>query len=434
MSWEWVLLAAISFLLAAFLTGMPIYACFLIVNISGLLYLIGTNGFGLFANSIYQSMMSETFTTIVLFVLMGEILFRSGALDVIFNSLDTLLKRVKGRLYYFVALLGIIFGALSGSALAVTAMLSRSTLPMMIDRDYDARMSVGLIVSSASLAPIIPPSILVIVIGSLADVSIAKLLIAGALPGLLLGAMFLFYVKLTVLRAGNSLEESVPEEPSGKKGVVYSFLVLLPFSIVIFSVLGLIMLGVATPSESAATGVLGALTVAAIYRKLNFSVLAEAMTSTLKLSAMIIIIVVSSNLFSQLLSFSGASRGLITFITSMDFGYWAMLIALLGIAFFACMFLDQYAFMMVSIPIYLPIIQHYGYDAVWFWTLYLINLAVGSITPPFGYNLFAVKGAYHEISMKEIYLSVVPFVICYLLAVMLIMMFPAISTFLPNLV
>ena len=164
MEWYTSLGLAIALLMGLFALGIPVFAAFLTINVLGTLWLMGTAGFGMFANSVYDSMTSETLTTIALFVLMGELLFRSGSIDVIFDSLDALMGRMKGRLYFFVVALSTLFGALSGSALAVTAMLSRSALPTMQERGYDDRLSIGLILGGASLAPIIPPSLLVIII------------------------------------------------------------------------------------------------------------------------------------------------------------------------------------------------------------------------------------------------------------------------------
>ena len=205
MDWQIVLSVAVIILMVLFALGVPIFAAFLAINVAGTLWLMGTAGFGLFSNSVYDTVTSETLTTIALFVLMGELLFRSGSIDVIFDSLDTLMGRIRGRLYFFVIALSTLFGALSGSALAVTAMLSRSALPTMRDRGYDEKLSVGLILGGAGLAPIIPPSVMVIIIGSLVDVSIAKLLIAGIIPGIILAGLFVGYTLMRIVADPDSV-------------------------------------------------------------------------------------------------------------------------------------------------------------------------------------------------------------------------------------
>ncbi len=434
MDWQLTLGAAVTVLMVLFALGIPVFAAFLTINVAGTLWLMGSAGFGLFANSVYDTVTSETLTTIALFVLMGELLFRSGSIDVIFDSLDTLMGRIRGRLYFFVIALSTLFGALSGSALAVTAMLTRSALPTMRDRGYDERLSVGLILGGAGLAPIIPPSLMVIIIGSLVDVSIARLLIAGIIPGIILAMLFVGYTLLRISADPTSVPSSDDDRDRSPRAMLRAAGQMLPFSIIIFAVLGLIMLGVATPSESAATGVLGAVLVAIYYRRFTFTMAGQALMSSLSISAMIIAILACSKLFSQLLSFTGATTGLVQAATALDAGPGWMLLLLMLIPLIACMFIDQIAFMMVVIPIYDPLVRVYDFDPVWFWTLFLINLAVGSLTPPFGYNLFAAKGSAPWLPMPTIYGAAVPIVACFLIGMILFYLFPPLVTWLPGLI
>ncbi|EHJ94848.1 TRAP transporter large permease [Vreelandella boliviensis] len=434
MEWYISLVIALTLLMGLFALGVPIFVAFLTVNVLGTVWLMGGAGFGLFANSVYSTVTSETLTTIVLFVLMGELLFRSGSIDVIFDALDTLMGRMKGRLYFFVIVLATLFGALSGSALAVTAMLSRSALPTMQQRGYDDRLSIGLILGGASLAPIIPPSLLVIIIGSMVDISIARLLIAGIIPGILLAGLFVGYV-MVKLMLNPSLAPATDESGGGTwRARGKALLDMAPFSIIIFSVLGLIMLGVATPSESAATGVLGAILVAVYYRRFTLEMAKQAILSSLGISAMIIAILACSKLFSQLLSFAGATSGLVGLATSLELDPAWMLLLLMLVPFFACMFIDQIAFMMVVIPIYAPLVKLYGFDPIWFWTLFLINISVGSLTPPFGYNLFAIKGGAPSVPMQTIFAAAWPIVICFLFGMLVLFFLPSLITFLPSLI
>ena len=278
MSWAVFLILAIGLLLGVLFTGARIFVGFLLLNIVGVLILIGARGFGLFSNSIYETATSPTLVTVALFVLMGEILFRSGTVDVLFTSVDRLVGRLKGRLYVVSIALSTIFGALSGSAVAVAAMLGRSVLPLMERRNYDRRASAATILAGASLAPIIPPSLLAIIVGSLADVSIAGLLIAGILPGLIFAALTLAFV---YLRGG----EMPPPEPSASDiSALRAVLNMAPFLLVVASVMGLILMGVATPSESAATGVVGALIVAALFGRLTGAMLREAISSAVTMT------------------------------------------------------------------------------------------------------------------------------------------------------
>jgi tripartite ATP-independent transporter DctM subunit len=426
MTWAAFLLFAIALLLVVLFSGAKIFVGFLVLNIAGVLILIGPRGFGLFSNSIFETATSSTLVTVALFVLMGEILFRSGTVDVLFTSVDRLVGRLKGRLYVVSIVLSTIFGALSGSAVAVAAMLGRSVLPLMEKRNYDTHTAAITILSGASLAPIIPPSLLAIIVGSLADVSIAGLLVAGIIPGLIFATLTLTFI---YLRGG---EMPPPEPAATDQSILRAIVNMLPFLLVIASVMGLILLGIATPSESAATGVLGALVVAALFKRLNWEMLGQAFSSAVTIAVVILIIVVSAKLFSQLLSFTGATRGLVALIGDLGLGPTATFLLMMLIPLFLCMFIDQIAFMLLAVPIYSPIVAAMEFDPIWFWTLFLINLTVGSLTPPFGYTLFALKGAAENMSTSDVFRAAWPVVGIFLIGMAILWTFPVLVTIIPR--
>ncbi len=427
MTWLAFLCLALGLLLALLFSGVKIFVGFLALNLVGVMVLIGPRGFGLFTNSIFESATSPTLVTVALFVLMGEILFRSGTVDILFRSVDRLIGGLKGRLYVVTIALSTVFGALSGSAVAVAAMLGRSVLPLMQDRGYDTRRSAGTILAGASLAPIIPPSLLAIIVGSLADVSIAGLLVAGLIPGLLFASLSLAYVFLRE----DGTDMTPPAQVEGS--ALRAWLDMLPFLLVIFAVMGLIILGIATPSESAATGVIGALIVAALFGRLDSQMLRETITSALTISVVILIIVASAKLFSQLLSFAGATRGLVTLISDMGLSPDLTFLVMMLIPFLLCMFIDQIAFMLLAIPIYQPIVVAMGFDPIWFWTLFMINLTVGSLTPPFGYTLFALKGANDRLSTADVFSAAWPIVGIFITGMVILWAIPGMVTFVPGL-
>jgi tripartite ATP-independent transporter DctM subunit len=435
MEWYWILTASFLMLFILMGTGMPVFIAFLIANVSGVLITLGERGFGMFSNSIYETVTSESFITIPLFVLMGEILFRSGAIDVLSTALDKWVGQVKGRMYYLVIALSTIFGALSGAAAAVAAMLGRSISPKMEKLGYNMNLTNFTILGGASLAPIIPPSLLVIVIGSLVQgISIASLLVAGIIPGILLAITLCLYVFFKVTRdpslSPENSNEPLPKATFSEKMI--EVIKVSPFFIVIFSVMGLILMGIATPSEAAATGVIGSIITATIYKCFSLKMLWDSLQSSVKISLMIVIIVASSKLFGQLLSFMGATSGLIDFVSTLDLSQWAMFFILMLIPFLLCMFIDQFAFILLAIPLYVPIVSSYGFDPVWFWTIFLINLTVGSLTPPFGYTLFSLKGSTENILIADIYKSAWPVVVLFMTSLVLFYFFPVIITFLPN--
>ena len=434
MEWYAILLVSFSIILLLMGSGLPVFVSFFFANLAGVLLVIGPRGFGMFSNSVYDTLSAENFATVPLFILMGEILFRSGSVEVLSKAVDVVVGKVRGRMYLLVIVLSTIFGALSGSAVAVAAMLGRSLLPQMSKMGYDKQLSSSTILAGASLAPIIPPSVLVVVIGSLVtNVSIAGLLIAGIIPGLIIAFIFAVYVGVRVVLNPELAPKQEVRPPVTVAEVGKALFSTLPFGLVIFSVMGLILLGIATPSEAAAAGVLGALLTALLYRRFTFQMVWSALKSAATISAMILLIVASSKLFGQLLSFSGATPGLIRFISELQIDPMVMLLLLMLVPLILCMFMDQFAFMLLAIPLYEPILKAYGFDPLWFWTLFLINLTIGSITPPFGYTLFALKGVAQDLSIRLIYRSAWPTVIIFVSSLALFALVPSLITFLPNL-
>ncbi len=436
MEWYTTLLLGIAILFVLFLSGAPIFLAFLFAILTGVYVIIGPAGFPMFANSILDTASITSLASIPLFILMGELLFRSGTMDVLFDSIDKLVGRVRGRQYVLVVTLSAVFGALSGVAMAVAAMLGRAIMPGMQARGYNRDIAAGLIVSGASLAPIIPPSLLAIIVGSIADVSIAKLLIAGVMPGLLLGGIFIVYVFVRIAINPKMAPSNVASERGDTSigEMVMALVRILPFAIVIFSVMGFIMLGIATPSESAATGVVGALITAAIYRNLNLKMIWDSVMASITVSAMILAIMAMSKMFTQLLAFTGATSELVQLVANLGFGPITMLIIMLAVPFILCMFIDTIAVILLTIPIYQPVVTSLEFDPVWFWLLFLINITLGAITPPFGYTLFAFKAVVPDMTISDVYRATWPFVLLFLAGIGIIIMFPAIATWLPNLV
>lgn len=435
MTWWMVLTGSMAVLLTLMFLGVPIFVAFLILNVVGVLTLIGPAGFGMFANSIYTTATVAELAAIPLFILMGELLFRSGAMEVVLDSLDRLVGRIRGRQYILCILLSAICGALSGAAMAVAGLLGRSLYPTMLKRNYDLRMSAGTILGGASLDPIIPPSVLAIIIASMAQVSTGKLLIAGILPGLLLMCFFLIYVFIRV-RLNPSLAPDVAGElrdPATRGSALAAIGRMLPVTFIFFLVVGLIMLGVATPTEAAATGVAGAMLLAWYYRGLGIQMMREAIVSGITVAGIMLAIMACATMFSQLLIFSGALRTLGDFVIELQLSGVTMLFVLLAVPFFLFMFLDQVSVLMVLVPIFQPILGIYDFDPIWFWTLILIVATVGGITPPFGYTLYAFKSAVPDIPMQELFRASWPFVGIIVLGMVVMATFPGIITFLPNL-
>jgi tripartite ATP-independent transporter DctM subunit len=209
---------------------------------------------------------------------------------------------------------------------------------------------------------------------------------------------------------------------------------LLPFGLIIFSVMGLMLMGIATPSESAATGVIGSMAAAACYRKLSWAMMCEAISSTVKISAMILIIVAASILFGQLLAFTGATTDLVNWVTHLDIHPMVMFWLLMIVPFVLCMFIDQLAFMLIAIPLYAPVVSTMGYDPIWFWTQFSINMTLASLTPPFGYTMYALRAAAPDlITLKQVFAASWPITWVFVIGMGLMTLFPSIITALPTL-
>ena len=435
MTWWLALGGGIGLLLSLLFLSIPVFVAFLILNVVGILWLMGPAGFGLFANSIYTTATITALATVPLFIVMGEILFRSGAMEAVFDSLDRLVGRIRGRQYVLCILLSAILGALSGAAMAVAGLLGRSLLPEMLRRGYNTRLSAGTILGGACLDPIIPPSVLAILIATLAEISTAGLLVAGIIPGLLLMCLFLAYVLIQVRRNPSLAPDVDAEAGDGrpKQSAAMAVLRIVPCAFVFFMVMGLIMFGVATPTEAAATGVFGAIIVAAISRKLSIAMLIQSFTTAATVAALLLVIMCCAVMFSQLLTFTGATRAVAELVASLSLPSLLMLLMMLALPVMLFMFLDQLAIMLVLIPIYQPLLKLYDFDPIWFWTLFLIVATVGGLTPPFGYVLFALKSAAPQLPTTEIYRASWPFVWLIVLGLIILIMFPALVTFLPNL-
>ena len=423
--------AGLFVLTALFLLGVPVFAAFFGFNIVAALLLMGPRMLSIFSASILDTVTTSELVTVPLFILLGELLFRSGCITILFDAVDDIVGRIRGRQYVIVVLISVLLGALSGSAIAVAAMLGRTVMAEGIERGGDRRLLAGLVLGGACLAPIIPPSFLVVLIGMLSGTSISALLAAGVLPGLVAGVLFFLYVQVLLWRDPS---RDIPRSEAGARAPLWKALLsLAPFSIVIFAVLGLILLGIATPNESAACGVVGALAVAAIYRRLSAQMLVEALKGSILMASMILLIMAASKILTQLMAFSGLTGDLIDTLTALALSPTVIFILLMLIPFVLCMFLDQIALMLILIPIYKPLLVSFGFDPLVFWTVFLLNLTLGAITPPFGYALFALSASSpKEVGLRDIYASAWPFIGLIVLTLVLTWCVPGLATWLPS--
>lgn len=434
MEWWEFLLAVFTGLGVLLLIGLPVAFAFLATNIVGVYVLWGgARGFNQLVLSIESSISTFVLVPIPMFILMGAIMFHCGIARKMIDVIDLWIGFVAGRLAVLAILTGAVLGALTGVAMGSVAILGSTLMPEMRARAYRKSMSIGPILASGSLAILIPPSTLAIILASLGGFSVAAVLIAIIVPGLLLAVMYATYI---VIRCTINPDLAPPYEvahvPMRKR--VRETLVHLfpPVSIIVF-VIVTIFYGVATPTEAAAIGAFITFVLAGLYGRLNWTVISEGIGSATALSIMVLIILTGSAAFSQLLGFSGATTAITRFATGLPVDPIVLLILMQLVVVFLGMFLEQTSIILVTIPIFLPIIKAMGWDPIWFATIMMLNLEMATITPPFGLSLFVMKGiAPPDVTISDIYRATIPFIGINLVLMGLMIAFPDIVLWLPS--
>ncbi|MDH3596377.1 MAG: TRAP transporter large permease subunit [Rhodospirillales bacterium] len=436
MDWLAALWLMLGLLLGLMALGLPVAFAFLGVNIVGaFVFLGGEAGLDQMARNTMAAVSNFALAPIPLFLLMGEILFHTGVAFQAIDAVDRLIARVPGRLSIVSVLGGTVFSSLSGSTIANTAVLGSALLPEMLRRGYHPTLAMGPIMATGSIAMLIPPSALAVLLGSLAGISISKLLIAGIVPGLLMSAAFLGYI---VLRCRLDPSVAPPYEVS-KLSAAERWLPFLKHVVPLFGiflvVVGSIVAGWATPTESAALGSVASAVAAACYGKLDRRSLVRALRETAKISVMILFIIAASVTFSQILAFSGASNGLLAVIGGMGLSTFALLLAMLAVLLFLGAFMDQVSMIMITLPFFIPLATSLGLDPLWFGVLMLVVMEISFTTPPFGLLIYVMKGvAPASVTLRTVYLAALPFIFLELAVLGLILAWPGLVTWLPLLV
>ena len=434
MEYEWAFNLAFFFglLILMMLSGMPVAFGFLTLNIVGLYFFLGGAGsLALLATSSFSSIGQFALIPIPLFILMGELLMRTGLAAKTVEAVDLWIGRVPGRLSLSSVGGGTLFGALSGASMASVAMLGSTLVPEMAKRGYKPAMSVSAILAGGGLAVLIPPSALGVLLGAIAKVSIADLLLAGILPGLLLAVMYVGYFAIRgALQPSLAPPYDAPATTLGQK--LRALLTVAPLLSLIVVVTGFIFLGIATPSESAAMGVVATLGLAACYRCLTFEAVRQSLQAAMTTTAMMLLVIVGSTGFSQLLAATGATSALVSAVGDLELAAILMVVIMQAIVLLLGCFIDTISIMLVSIPVFMPVVLALELDPIWFSILILVQLELAGITPPFGVLLFVMKGVQQHLKISEIYRAAVPIVAIQIALVALLMIFPEIVTTLPE--
>jgi len=434
MEWYEALALLLGTIIVLMALGMPVALAFLAANIFGAwIFMGGERGVIQLLNNGLGALTSFALVPIPLFLLMGEVFFHTGLGRRMFNAIDGLLGRLPGRLSYVTVLGGTGFATLSGSSMGATALLGSLLVPEMNRRGYKNNMSIGPILGTGGLAIIIPPSALAVLLATLAKIDIGALLIAGIIPGLLLASLYLATIWIQTKIDPSAAPPYEVTPLTGREKLVLIARDILPMVGVMIVIVAMMMGGIATPSEAAAFGALGVMILAAIFRSLTWQALKRSLEGALKVTLMAYLIVFGSATFSQLMAFSGASRGLINWATGFDLEPVFMLLAMFAVLLLLGMFMEQISMMLLTVPIFFPLALSLGYDPIWFALIMLLALEISFTTPPFGLLLFVMKGvAPAGTTMRDIYLAAIPFIFCSLILVGLLILFPWIALWLPR--
>lgn len=434
MEWYWILLIIVGGLLLGLMSGLPVFAAFLLIDIVGiLLFMGGPSGLSSLIRSILDSIGKFTLAPVPLFIVMGEVVFVSGIATKAVDVVERILYRLPGRLSMVAIGAGALFDCLSGSALGTCAMFGSLLVPEMTKRNYSKYMSMGPIMAGSALAVVIPPSTLAIVLAAQAGISIGKLLIAGFLPGFMLASLFACHIIIScVVKPGLAPAGEALKTPSSK--LLMDFLkYLLPLSLIVLAVLGSIFSGIATPTEASALGALTSFILAGVYGRVSTKVIVTSARRCLAISTMIFMIVAGSVAFSQLLAFTGITRGIVEMATNLPVPPIIIIASILCLLILMGTMIEQISMIMIGVPIFMPVATALGYDPIWFGILMLLCITLGLITPPFGLLLFIMKGVTSaDTKMSDVYYSAIPFILLALLGIFLILIFPGIAVWLPQ--
>ena len=436
MSWEfaaWLLLGGSMLLL---LLGLQVAFTFLAVNLAGAaIWMGGEAGLVQMSRNAVGSVASFALTPIPLFVLMGEVLFHTGLAVKVIDGIERLVRQLPGRLAVVAVVAGTVFSAISGSTIATTAMLGSLMVPVMLARGYHPTMATGPVMAIGAVDMLIPPSALTVLLGSLSGISISKLLVGGVTPGLILSAIFVVYI---VVRARLEPALAPATQVEAHRGLE-KYRLFLQYVIPLVGIFALVVAsmvaGWATPTESAAIGAFATCALAAVYGALTRAALLAALRGTMAISGMILFIIVGATTFAQILSFSGASSGLVSTITGQELSPMAVIAAMMLVLILLGIFVDQVSMMLITLPIFMPVVQQLGVDLVWFGVMFLICMQLGLLLPPHGLLLMTMKSvAPPQVTMAHIYRAVLPYVLISLAVLALIFFVPAVATWLPGLV
>ena len=415
-----------------FLLAMGVPVAFALGGISAVFAFIlgGPNALYIVATTTYREITDPNLITIPLFLLMGNFLFHSGISDRLFQALSYWLSGLRGGLAIVSVGVCVALAMCGGFGPGILTM-GLIAVPAMLKHSYDKSLALGSVMAGGVLGEIIPPSIIMIIFAYIARISIGRLFFGGAIPGLITACLYILYITTRChfqphLAPREAIEVTWRIRWAALKDII------LPVLLVVL-VLGSIFLGIATPTEASGVGAMGAFLICFVYGRFTWKVLSDSCLETLKISGMVLWILIGATLFGVFYTSAGAQSLVMELVKGMQVNRWLILGAMQLILLISGMFMDDYAVVTICAPIFVPIAKFLGFDPIWFSILFILNMQVAYLTPPFGWALILLKGvAPPEINTRDIWRSVPPFVGIQLLVLIIAMVFPQVALWLPE--
>ena len=423
-------------LLVLLFFGIPVaYSLFAVSLVFGFLR-FGDKAVFQLVSKVHDVAGNYIIAAVPLFVFMGCMLERAGIAERLFDAFHLWTRRLPGGLAVGTILLGVVFAAASGVVGATETVIGLLAIPIMMKHGYDKSLISGTICSGGSLGTVIPPSVLVIILAPVADVSVGDLFAGLLFPGLIMAGLFILYI---VVRCAidPSLAPSVVEESDGAVDwltmIRVTVVALIPPVFLILTVLGTILMGLATPTEAAACGAVGAALLTALNGQFTLPLLGDAARRTLLVTGMILTILLAGSMFAGVFIASGGVSSVRDLLTAADLSAWSTLLLILFLAFLAGFALDLVSVILVLVPIAMPVVRALGFDPVWFCILFLVMIQTSYLTPPMAPSIFYLRAiSPPEITLRHMYRGVIPFILLQLVTLLLILVFPRLALWLPS--
>ncbi len=393
---------------------------------------LGLEVFGLLPYRIYGIMQNFTLMAVPLFIFMGFILEKSKIAENMLESIGKLFGPIRGGLAIAIVIVGAILAASTGIVGASVVMMTIISLPVMLKYGYSPRLASGVIAASGTLGQLIPPSIVLIILGAVMNISVGDLFKAAIVPGVIIVGLYILYILIVAFIKPETAPPIETKEPYSKILKEAAKSLIAPFVLIVI-VLGSIFAGFATPTESAAIGALGAIILTVFYKTFSFELLRYASVETVKITAMIFMILIGATAFSLVFNESGAGDIVTEFFTDSIQNQYVFIAITMILIFILGFFIDFIEITFIVIPILLPIVEEFGIDPLWFALLIAINLQTSFLTPPFGFSLFYLKGAAGDlIKTSDLYKGIIPFILIQILVLLIVMFYPKLVYILVN--